>query len=75
MPTVNNNVCIAHIIVIFGVIIVNSCKCTLLYSPLNSYLYLRWTLDFKYIVLLLILYVKSLIFLIHASIKQGIISD
>ena len=29
------------------VITVNYCKCILLYSPLNSYLYVHWILDFK----------------------------
>ena len=46
MLTVNNNV---YIIVIYVVIIVNYCKCILLYSPLNSYLYVHWILDFKYL--------------------------
>ena len=33
------------IIVIYVVITVNYCKCILLYSPLNSYLYVHWILD------------------------------
>ena len=44
MLTVNNNV---YIIVIYVVITVNYCKCIFLYSPLNSYLYVHWVLDFK----------------------------
>ena len=32
---------------------VDYCKCILLYSPLNSYLYVHWILDFKSILLLL----------------------
>ena len=35
------------IIVIYDVITVDYCKCILLYSPLNSYLYVHWILDFK----------------------------
>ena len=35
------------------VITVDYCTCILLYSPLNSYLYVHWMLDFKYILLLL----------------------
>ena len=46
-----------YIIVIYDVITVDYCKCILLYSPLNSYLYVHWILDFKYI-LLLLLYLK-----------------
>ena len=42
MLTVNVN-----IIVIYDVITVDYCKCILLYSPLNSYLYVHWILDFK----------------------------
>ena len=46
-----NNV---YIIVIYVVITVNYCKLMLLlYSPLNSYLYVHWILDFKLILLLL----------------------
>ena len=41
------NVCMVHIIVISVVITVIYCKCMLLYSPLNSNLYLQWILDFK----------------------------
>ena len=48
MLTVN-----VYIIVIYVVITVDYCKCTLLYCPLNSYLYVHWILDFKYILLLL----------------------
>ena len=33
-------------IVIYDVITVDYCKCILLYSPLNSYLYVHWILDF-----------------------------
>ena len=29
------------------------------YSPLNSYVYIHWILDFKYILLLLLLYVEA----------------
>ena len=36
-----------YIIVIYDVITVDYCKCILLYSPLNSYLYVHWILDFK----------------------------
>ena len=37
-----------YIIVTYVVITVNYCKCMLLlYSPLNSYLYVHWILDFK----------------------------
>ena len=36
-----------YIIVIYDVITINYCKCILLYSPLNSYLYVHWILDFK----------------------------
>ena len=49
MLTVN-----VYIIVIYGVITVNYCKCTVLYSPRNSYLYVHWILDFKSILLLLL---------------------
>ena len=46
-----DNLCIAtknvYIIVIYDVITVDYCKCILLYSPLNSYLYVHWILDFK----------------------------
>ena len=35
-----------YIIVIYDVITVDYCKCILLYSPLNSYLYVYWILDF-----------------------------
>ena len=42
----NNNV---YTIAISVVITVNYCKCILVYSPLNSYLYVHWTLDlYKY---------------------------
>ena len=34
-------------IVIYVVITVNYCKCILLYSPLNSFLFVHWILDFK----------------------------
>ena len=37
--TANNNV---YIIVIYVIITLNYCKCILLYSPLNSYLYVHW---------------------------------
>ena len=47
MLTVN-----VYIIVIYDVITVDYCKCILLYSPLNSYLYVHWILDFKSILLL-----------------------
>ena len=40
MLTVN-----VYIIVIYDVITVDYCKCILLYSPLNSYLYVHWILD------------------------------
>ena len=36
-----------YIIVMYDVITVDYCKCILLYSPLNSYLYVHWILDFK----------------------------
>ena len=36
-----------YIIVIYVVITVDYCKCILLYSPLNSYFYVHWILDFK----------------------------
>ena len=39
--------CNVYIIVIYVVITVNYCKCILLYSPMNSYLYVRWILEFK----------------------------
>ena len=39
MLTGNNNVCIVHIIGISVLITVKYCKCILLFSPLNSYLY------------------------------------
>ena len=42
MLTVN-----VYIIVIYDVITVDYCICILLYSPLNSYLYVHWVLDFK----------------------------
>ena len=42
MLTVN-----VYIIVIYDVITVDYCKCILLYSPLNSYLYVHWILDFN----------------------------
>ena len=42
MLTVN-----VYIIVVYDVITVDYCKCILLYSPLNSYLYVHWILDFK----------------------------
>ena len=42
MLTVN-----VYIIVIYDMITVDYCKCILLYSPLNSYLYVHWILDFK----------------------------
>ena len=42
-----------YIIVIYVVITVKYCKRMLLLdSPLNSYLYVHWILDFKYILLL-----------------------
>ena len=47
MLTVN-----VYIIVIYDMITVDYCKCILLYSPLNSYLYVHWIL--LYILLLLI---------------------
>ena len=50
MLTVN-----VYIIVIYDVITVDYCKCILLYSPLNSYLYVHWVSDFKYIFLLFFL--------------------
>ena len=34
-----------YIIVIYYVITVDDCKCILLYSPLNSYLYVHWILN------------------------------
>ena len=41
-------------------------------SPLNSYLYIHSILDFKYILLLLLLILKkSLYFSIHNGVKQG----
>ena len=49
MLTVN-----VYIIVIYDVITVDYCKSILLYSPLNSYLYVHWILDFKLILLLLL---------------------
>ena len=42
MLTVN-----VYVIVIYDVITVDYCKYILLYSPLNSYLYVHWILDFK----------------------------
>ena len=51
MPSENS----FYIIVIYVVITVNYCKCMLLlYSPLNSYLYVHGILDFKSILLLLL---------------------
>ena len=51
MVTVN-----VYTIVMYDVITVDYCKCILLYSPLNSYvLYVHWILDFKKILLLLLL--------------------
>ena len=47
MLTVN-----VYIIVIYDVITVDYCKCILLYSPLNSYLYVHWTLNKYYYYLL-----------------------
>ena len=41
-----------YIIVIYDMITVDYCKCILLYSTLNSYLYVHWILDFKSILLL-----------------------
>ena len=41
-----------YILVIYDVITVDYCKCILLYSSLNSYLYVHWILDFKLILLL-----------------------
>ena len=55
MLTVN-----VYIIVIYDEITVDYCKCILLYSPLNSYLYVHWILDFKQILLLLLLSFKCL---------------
>ena len=49
MLTVNNNV---YIIVIYGVITVNYCKCILLHSPVNSYLYVHYILDLKKILII-----------------------
>ena len=43
MLTVN-----VYIIVIYDVITVDYCKCILLYSPLNSYLYVHWILKYYY---------------------------
>ena len=44
-----------YIIVISVIIAVNYCKCMLLlYSPLNSYLYVHWILDVKSILLVLL---------------------
>ena len=54
MLTVN-----VFIIVIYDVITVDYCKCILLYSPLNSYLYVHWILDFKSILLLLFIVVEE----------------
>ena len=48
-----------YIIVIYDVSTVDYCKCILLYSPLNSYLYVHWILDFKYILLLILIRHKS----------------
>ena len=42
MLTVN-----VYIIVIYDVITIDYCKCILLSSPLNSYLYVHWILDFN----------------------------
>ena len=50
MLTVN-----VYIIVIYDVITVDYCKSILLFSPLNSYLYVHWILDFKLILLLVLL--------------------
>ena len=41
------------LLLFYDVITVDYCKCILLYSPLNSYVYVHWILDFKYILLLL----------------------
>ena len=49
MLTVN-----VYINVIYDVITVDYCKCILLYSPLNSYVYVHWILDFKLLLLLLL---------------------
>ena len=57
MLTVN-----VYIIVIYDVITVDYCKCILLYSPLNSYLYVHWILDFKLLLLLLLKIVGPLCF-------------
>ena len=50
MMTVN-----VYIIVIYDVITVYYCKCILLYSPLNSYLYVHWILDIKLILFIIII--------------------
>ena len=36
-----------NVTLIYDVITVDYCKCILLYSPMNSYLYVHWILDFK----------------------------
>ena len=51
-----------YTIVIYNVITVDYCKCILLYSPLNSYLYVHWILDFEYILLLVLPYSCSIVY-------------
>ena len=52
--TLGFNSSIFEILLFIVVITVNYCKCMLLlYSPLNSYLYVHWILDFKSILLLI----------------------
>ena len=60
MLTENN----LYIIVISVVITVKYCKSTvLLYSPLNSYLYVHWILDCKVNIMLSVIYIRVKYFL------------
>ena len=48
-----------NVYVIYDVITVDYCKCILLYSPLNLYLYVHWILYFKLLLLLYGFYLFS----------------
>ena len=70
MLTVN-----AYSIVIYDVITVNYCKCILLYSPLNSYLYVHWILDLINIIISIICpCIMSFVYVIVNVFGLGIIS-
>ena len=63
MLTVN-----VYIIVSYDVITVDYCKCILLYSLLNSYLYVHWILDFNKYYYYFIYFLVVLIHLVSCSV-------